>query len=47
MKAFQYGLVFLVAVMISAGYVAAENESVNEESDKQGMVVEGNNKFAL
>ncbi len=47
MKAFQYGLLVLVAVMISAGCVAAENETVNEESDKQGMVVEGNNKFAL
>ena len=47
MKAFQCGFVLVVAAMIIAGCVAAENETMNEEPDKQGMVVQGNNKFAL
>ena len=47
MRAFQCGLVFMIVAMIIAACVAAENEIANEESDKQGMVVQGNNKFAL
>ncbi|UCF85370.1 MAG: hypothetical protein JSV50_06955, partial [Desulfobacteraceae bacterium] len=47
MRAFQCGLILMGTVMIIAGCVAAENETVNEESDKQDMVVQGNNKFAL
>jgi len=37
----------MIVAMIIAACVAAENEIANEESDKQGMVVQGNNKFAL
>lgn len=48
MKAFQSGLVFTMVVMIMVGCMAAENSTVNEETDKQnGLVVQGNNAFAL
>ena len=47
MKAIQSVIVLVIVAMIVAGCLAAENSTVNPDSDKQGMVVQGNNKFAL
>jgi len=47
MRAFQFIVVFVMTAMMIAGCVAAESEPANKESDKQDMIVRGNNKFAL
>ena len=48
MRAFQLIVVLaMMTAMMIAGCVAAESEPLNEESDKQGMIVQGNNTFAL
>lgn len=40
-------LVLIMAAMLTTGCVAAESKTMNKELDKQGMVVQGNNKCAL
>ncbi len=47
MKTFQWCLVLIAAALIVGGCAAAENTTANDDSDKQGTIVQGNNTFAL
>ncbi|MBN2317162.1 MAG: serpin family protein [Sedimentisphaerales bacterium] len=47
MKTFQWCLILITTAVIVTGCAAAENTTANDNSDKQDMIVQGNNTFAL